>query len=131
MPGLLNSFQQIGSDLAHASLKGANLQGLIASRGAALQLPKDVAAAPFRIGLEPGEDQLPLSFKGVFVGTSPAQDPFSPLLLSVQGLESCCWIGDIPHFRKQSYTTLIQGKDAHGDRREVPQGYRGGFLRPW
>ena len=33
---LLQSLQQMGSDLAHASLKGADLQRLIASGGAAL-----------------------------------------------------------------------------------------------
>jgi len=45
---------------------------LIASWEAALQLPKDIAAAPFGIGLEPGDDQLPLSLKAVIVGTPPA-----------------------------------------------------------
>ena len=30
------------------------------------------------------------TFKGSFVGTPPAQHPFSPLLLSVQDMESCC-----------------------------------------
>jgi hypothetical protein len=33
---LLNDFQQVGSDLAHAALQGADLQRLIASMGAAL-----------------------------------------------------------------------------------------------
>ena len=41
-------------------------------------------------GSQPGEDLLPLSFKGVFVGPPPAQDAFSPLLLSVQSVEHRC-----------------------------------------
>ena len=76
-----------GPYFPHPALQGADLQGLISSWGAALQLPEDVAAAPFRIGNQPGHDLLPLSFKGVFVGAPPAQHPFSPLLLSVQGLQ--------------------------------------------
>ena len=91
-----NCFQQVGSYFPHASLEGADLQRLIASGGEALQLPEDVPTASFRIGNQPGHDLLPLSFKGVFLGTSPAQDAFSPLLLSVQGMESCCRIGDAP-----------------------------------
>jgi hypothetical protein len=65
-------------------------------RGAAAALPEDVAAAPFGIGNQPGQDLLPLSRKGIFMGTPPAQDPFSPLLLSGQGVEPSCRIGDTP-----------------------------------
>ena len=73
--------------LPHTSLKGVDVQWLIASRGEALYLSENVAAAPFGIGKQPGGDLLPLSFKGVFVGGPPAQDAFSWLLLSVQGAE--------------------------------------------
>jgi hypothetical protein len=69
---------------------------LIASGGAALQLPENVAAAPFRIGYQPGHDLLPLSRKGVLVGAPPTQDPFSPLLLSVEAVVPCCRTGDAP-----------------------------------
>jgi len=72
LPVLLNGLQQIGSDFPHASLEGADLQGLIASGGAALQLPEDINAAPFRIDNQPRQDLLPLPIKGVFPGTSPA-----------------------------------------------------------
>src|ERR1700686_5088405 len=112
LPLLLNGFQQIGSYFPHATLKGADLQGLIATGGAALQLPEDVSATSFRIGNQPGEDLLPLSLKRVFVGAPPAQEPFSPLLLSVQGLESCCRIADTPLFRKFSHCTIVHRKDA-------------------
>src|SRR5438270_5923804 len=39
-------------------------------------------------GHQPGRDLLPLSLKGIPVGTPPAEDPFSSLLLPVQGLKS-------------------------------------------
>jgi len=68
-------------------------------------------AAPFRIGLEPGEDLLPFTLKGVLVGATPAQHAFSPLLLAVQGLESRCWSGSIPLFRKISRCTLFYRQD--------------------
>jgi hypothetical protein len=45
---------------------------------------------PFRMSKQPGQDLLPLSNKGVFVGLPPAQHPFSPILLSIQALEPCC-----------------------------------------
>jgi len=53
------------SDLAHASLEGADVQGLIASGGEALQLAENVAAAPFRVGKQPSHDLLPLSFNTI------------------------------------------------------------------
>jgi hypothetical protein len=65
----------MNSYFPHAALERANLQGLIACGRAVLQLPKDIAAAAFRVGSEPGEDLLPLSFKGVFVGASKAMHP--------------------------------------------------------
>jgi len=50
----------------------------------------------FRVGNQPGHDLLPLSFKGVFVGAPPAQDPFSPLLLSVQDVDPAAEPGTLP-----------------------------------
>ena len=97
-------------------LSRADLQWLIASRGAALQLPDNVAAAPFGVSNQPGHDLLPLSFKGIFVGAPPAQDAFSPLLLSVQGLEPCCRIGDAPPNVKLALRTIVRGKDTDGGR---------------
>jgi hypothetical protein len=88
LPLLLSSIQEGGSDFPHPTLKRAGLQWLIVPGEAALQLQEDIAAAPFRIGLEPGQDLLPLPRNGVIVGAPPAQYPFSPLLFSVQGLES-------------------------------------------
>ena len=83
LPLLLMRFQQEGSYFPHPSLKRADLQGLIASRGAALQLSENVAAAPFGVGHQPGDDLLPLPLKGVFVSAPPAQDALSLLLLVV------------------------------------------------
>ncbi len=100
-------------------LVGADLQEVIASRGEALQLPKNVSTAPFGVGDQPGGDLLPLSFKGVFLGTPPAQDPFSPLLLLVQGMEPCCRIGDAPLNGKLSCCTPFYRKDANRNRRNV------------
>jgi len=85
---------------------------LIPSGGAALQLPEDVSATSFRIGNQPGQDLLPLSLEGIFVGTPPAQDAFSPLLLSVQGIEPYCWIGDTPLGKNVSCSTSFHRKDA-------------------
>ena len=107
LPLLLNGFQQVGSYFPHPALQGADLYGLIPPRGASLQLPENVAATSFGIGNQPGEDLLPLPFKRVFVGAPPAQDAFSSLLLSVQGLESCCRIGDASLDRKLSPHTAF------------------------
>src|SRR5579862_7074739 len=112
LPLLLNRFEEIRPYLPHASLECADLQGLIASWGAALQFPENIAAAPFGIGLKPGEDLLPFPLKGVFVGVPPAQHPFSPLLLAVQGLKSCWWIGNASLDRKISRGTQFYRKDA-------------------
>src|SRR5438034_7682779 len=112
LPLLLNGFQQVGPYFPHAALKRANLRRLIASGRAALQLPEDVAAAPFGIGNQPGQDLLPLPFKRVFVGAPPAQHAFSSLLLSVQALEPCCRIRDILLLRKRTHGTIVHGKDA-------------------
>ena len=111
LPLLLARFQEVSSYFPHSTLERADLQGLIAARGAALQLPENVAATPLGVGNQPGEDLLPFSLKGVFVGAPPAQHPFSPFLLAVQGLESCCWIGSLPLFRKLSLCTLFYRKD--------------------
>ena len=111
--------RQVGSDLAHASLECADLQGVIASGGEALQLPDDVATAPFGIGNQPGQDLLPLPFKGVFPGTPPAQDAFSLFLLSVQGMELGCRTGNAPLDGNVSCCTTFNGKDANGSRRWV------------
>lgn len=111
LPLLLPLCQQEGSDFPHASLKGTDLQGLIASGGAVLQLPEDIAATSLRIGLEPGHDLLPLSFKGIFVSAPPAQHSFSPLLLAVQGLEACFRSGSTHLGRKLSRCTPFYRKD--------------------
>src|SRR5258708_7312915 len=111
--------RRVDPDLVHAALKGTDLQGLIASGGTALQLPENVAAAPFEIGKQPGHDLLPLSLKGVYVGASPAQNPFSPLLLSVQSAEFCSWIGCAPRSLDASHRARVHGKDADGGRRGV------------
>jgi hypothetical protein len=50
LPSLLPRFQEEGPHFPHAALEGADLQGLIAAGGVALQLPEDVATAPFWIG---------------------------------------------------------------------------------
>ena len=78
-----------------------------------LQLPEDVAAAPFGINYQPGHNLLPLPCKGVFVGAPPAQDAFSLLLLLVQGGESYGWIGDVPLDRTQFRSALFHNKDAN------------------
>ena len=67
---------------------------------------------------QPGGDLLPLPFKGVFVGAPPAQHAFSPLLLSVQGVEPCFRIGDVLRDLKRSGSTSFHGKDADGGRRD-------------
>jgi len=50
LPLLFNGFQQIGSYFPHAALESADLEWFIASRGALLQLPEDIAATTFRVG---------------------------------------------------------------------------------
>jgi hypothetical protein len=59
---------------------------------------------------QPGRDLLPLSFKGVFVGT-PAQHSFSPLLLAVQAVWPGCEIGDATLLMMLSRCTIILGKN--------------------
>ena len=48
-----------------------------------LQFMEDVYACTFRVGNQPGRDLLPHPLKRVFMGVTPAQHAFSPLLLSV------------------------------------------------
>jgi hypothetical protein len=74
--------RRVGSYFPHPALESADLQRLIESWGETLQFTENVSTAPFGVGNQSGDDLLPLSFKGVFVGAPPAQDPFSPLLLS-------------------------------------------------
>jgi hypothetical protein len=59
---------------------------------------------------------FPLTFKWVFLGTSPAQDTFSPLLFLVQGVEHGCRIGEAPRSLLRSRCTIVDGK--HAERRE-------------
>ena len=119
LPLLLPRFQQEGSYFPHAALERADLQRLIASWGETLQFPENVATAPFGIGKQPGHDLLPHSRKGVFVGTPPARDAFSPLLLVVQGMESCRWIGCAPRNLDASHHTISHRKDPDGSRRLI------------
>jgi hypothetical protein len=72
----------LDSDLANPALEGADLQGVIASGGEALQLQEDVAAAPLGVGNQRGGDLLPLPYKGVFLHAPPAHDAFSPYTLN-------------------------------------------------
>ena len=44
--------------------------------------------------------------------------PFSPLLISIQGLEPCCRAGNTLHDGRLSYHTAFCGKDADGDSSE-------------
>src|SRR5205807_6669225 len=104
--------QEGDSYFSHPPLECADLQGLIASGRAALQFPENVATAPFRIGHQPGDDLLPLSCKRVFVGMAPTQDPFSPLLLSVQSVDPCFQIGSSSLGENASRCTLLHRKDA-------------------
>lgn len=63
------------------------LQRLIASGGKVLQLPENVATAPFGIGNQPGQDLLPLPFKRVFVGAPPAQHAFYTLMIYIEDIQ--------------------------------------------
>ena len=113
LPLLLNGFQQVSSYFPHSSLEGADLHRVIASGGAALQLPEDVATTSFRIGDQPGQDLLSISLKGVFLGTPPAQHAFSPLLLSVQGMVRRYRIGNAPLDRNVSCCTTSHRKETN------------------
>jgi hypothetical protein len=73
----------------------------------------------FGVGKQPGHDLLPLPFKRVFVGTPPAQHPFSPLLLAVQVVEPGFRIGDTPFGKNVSCYTPFYRKDANGCRRDA------------
>ncbi len=70
------------------------------------------------MGKQPGQDLLPLSNKGVFVGLPPAQHPFSPILLSIQALEPCFRIGDTPLLRRFTRCTIVHGKNQVQGRRD-------------
>jgi hypothetical protein len=108
----------VSSDPPYPTLEGTDLQRFKASRGEALQLPEDVAAALFGVGNQPGQDLLPLSLESVFVGTPPASHPFTPLLLSVQGLEPCNRIESTLLDGKYPRNTAFYGNDAHRGRSE-------------
>ena len=95
-------------------LVGADLQGLIAPWSETLQLPEDVATAPFGVSKHPGSNLLPLPFKGVCVGAPPAEDASSPLLLSGQGVQRCCRIRCHSFDLKRPCCTPFDGKEANG-----------------
>ncbi len=99
-------------------LSRADLEWVRASGGAALLLPEDVAAPSFRIGNQPGYDRLPLSLERTFLGPPPAQNPFSPLLLSGQRVEPGFRIVDPPLGRNVPCWTTFDGKDANGCRKD-------------
>ena len=109
LPLFLPRFQQVGSYFPHPSLQRADLQWWIASGGEALQLPKDVTAAPFRIGKHPGDDLLPLSSKGVFVGAPPVQHLFALHLILVLCMKHCWRIGDAAIARNVPCCTTFYG----------------------
>jgi hypothetical protein len=74
LSGFLSRCKHICPDLAHATLKGAKVAGLIASRTSGLEFAEDVSTAAGRICLCPGKDLLPLPHERVFAGVSPVQD---------------------------------------------------------
>src|SRR6266487_6147034 len=74
LSGLLSRCEHICPDLAHATLKGTKVAGLIASRKSGLEFAEDVSTAAGRICLYPGKDLLPLPHERVFAGVSPVQD---------------------------------------------------------
>ena len=80
LPLLLKCFQQIGSYFPHATLECADLEWLIATGRALLQLPEDVAATALGVGNQPGHDLLPLSSKWVLSSyvASPGRVFFAP-----------------------------------------------------
>jgi hypothetical protein len=61
---LLERFQEVSSYVPHASAPAYGFVMGDSVRGAVLQLPENVAAAPFGVGNHPGPDLLPLSCKG-------------------------------------------------------------------
>jgi hypothetical protein len=88
LPWLLGGFHKESSDFAHSSLQGADLQRLIASRGALLQLTEEVPATALGVGKQAGEDIVPFSFERIVVGPSPPQDAFALLLFLGQSGKS-------------------------------------------
>ena len=90
---------------------------MISSWGKALQLPENVAAAPFGMSNQPGHDLLPLPFNGVFLSMPPAQDAFCLFLLTVHLMESGWWIGNAPLDGNVSCCTTFNGEDANGSGR--------------
>ncbi|SRR6266567_7703027 len=67
-----------------------------------------------RGGYQPGQDLLPLSFEGVFLGVPPAKDAFSPFLPLVQGVQHWCRIGCPPRGPKHPRCATLNGKDTDG-----------------
>ena len=108
--------RRVGSYLAHAAALACGFAMADSVQGSGAAAPGKCRRAPFGVSNQPGHDLLPLSFKGIFVGAPPAQHAFSPLLLSVQGLEPCCRIGDAPPNVKLALRTIVRGKDTDGGR---------------
>jgi hypothetical protein len=97
LPLLLPRFQEVGAYFPHASARGcgcARADSVWGSGAAA----RGRCRRGYRSGLatRKARDLLPLACIGIFVGAPPAQDPFSLLLFSIQGLEPWSRIGYAP-----------------------------------
>src|SRR6266700_711567 len=84
-------------------------------RGSGAATPGRCLRCSVRDWQPPRIGSAPTLLEGIFVGTPPAQAAFSPLLLSVQGVQHC-WIGSTSLDRKHSRRRIVHAKDAEGSR---------------
>jgi hypothetical protein len=73
LPWLFARGEQMRPNLAHATLEGANLKRVIASREQGLEFTEDVSAGASRVGLHACENLLPLPDEGIFAGAPPVE----------------------------------------------------------
>jgi hypothetical protein len=107
-------------DLTHAPLEGAQMRALIAAGKQTLQFAKDVSAAPCWVGLDPGENLLPLPSERVFAGPSPVQNALTLLLLMIKLIcfafflqdQLCCTYSEIKRHQRCRRRWLTGGGTA-------------------
>jgi hypothetical protein len=119
-PRLLQGIQQGGSDLPHPAACGCGCAKgeSVRARGA---VPPEQCPRCSVPDWQPERRVIRSHFpcKGVCVGTPSAQDPPSPLLLSVESVKSCCRIRGHALGRKHSCCTLFHGKNTDGCSRDA------------
>src|SRR5260370_13972166 len=111
--------RRLAGEMAHGSLQLAIAPRAFASRVSGVATPGKCPHCSVRDWPSARTGSAPTLHQRVLVGAPPASHPFSPLLLSVQGLEPCNRIGSTLLDGKYPRNTAFYGNDAHRGRSDL------------